>query len=410
MKEYYDKPNAMEPLHPDGEGYALLEKLATDLIEKSARLSGALNPITKKAIADFLRPMNSYYSNLIEGHDTHPIDIERALLNIFSEEKEKRDLQEEARAHIVLHKEIGIEIKDKQVINPFKTEYVKSLHKRFYDILPSSFKEVISINGTPKTVVPGELRKDEVIVGKHVGPAAAALESFMDRFESFYNPESNSNKNRIRRIISIAAAHHRLAWIHPFLDGNGRVVRLFSDACFMLEGLDSDGMWSISRGLAKKNNEYKDRLANADLTRRNDFDGRGNLSNRMLIDFCSFFLTVAIDQIDFMSQILEIEGMQGRIEKFVDLMVVKGELKTEARFILNEVFFKGKLSKQNAERITNTSDKTLKIIIDKLHQVNLIELGKEGKNVVYYAKYPVKYSAMLFPGMYPSDKEIAMML
>lgn len=84
-----------------------LENLALELIEKSARLSGAMNPITRVAIADFLRPMNSYYSNLIEGHDTHPIDIDKALKNNYSDIKAKKDLQLEAKAHINVHKTIS---------------------------------------------------------------------------------------------------------------------------------------------------------------------------------------------------------------------------------------------------------------------------------------------------------------
>ncbi|MGI4742086.1 MAG: Fic family protein [Janthinobacterium lividum] len=54
--------------------------------------------------------------------------------------------------------------------------------------------------------------------------------------------------NRLARIVAIGAAHHRLAWLHPFLDGNGRVMRLFSDAAFLAEGLDAGGLWSMSRG------------------------------------------------------------------------------------------------------------------------------------------------------------------
>jgi Fic family protein len=48
--------------------------------------------------------MNCYYSNLIEGHDTHPVDIERALKNDYSQDRRKRDLQLEAKAHIAVQR------------------------------------------------------------------------------------------------------------------------------------------------------------------------------------------------------------------------------------------------------------------------------------------------------------------
>jgi hypothetical protein len=56
------------------------------------------------SLADLVRAMNCYYSNLIEGHDTHPIDIERALKSDYSNDAKKRDLQLEAQAHIAVQK------------------------------------------------------------------------------------------------------------------------------------------------------------------------------------------------------------------------------------------------------------------------------------------------------------------
>lgn len=73
----------MKPLFPE-DTTGKLEKLATELLEKTSKLTGTLNPITRKSIADFLRPMNNYYSNFIEGHDTHPIDIAKAMKNDYS--------------------------------------------------------------------------------------------------------------------------------------------------------------------------------------------------------------------------------------------------------------------------------------------------------------------------------------
>ena len=64
--------------------------------------------------------------------------------------------------------------------------------------------------------------------------------------------------------FAAAAAHHRLLWIHPFLDGNGRVARLMSHA-MLLDTLESGGVWSIARGLARNVAAYKGHLAACDL-------------------------------------------------------------------------------------------------------------------------------------------------
>lgn len=407
--EFYKTPNAMEPLFPDGE-IRLLEKLAIELIEKSNKLEGTMNPFTRKAVSDFLRPMNSYYSNLIEGHDTHPIDIAKALKNDYSSDKIKRDLQLEALAHIQLHKALTEEITSSESeLIPTTSDFLKRLHFRFYEHLPEEFKLVKSIENIEKHVIPGEYRNDEVKVGRHIAPYSGSIELFMERFETFYNPKNIENSSKIKRIISIAASHHRLAWIHPFLDGNGRVVRLYSDACFLYEKLDAVGLWSISRGLARRNTDYKAKLANADLRRYNDYDGRGNLSNKMLVEFCVFFLETSIDQVNYMYEVLDIEHMLSRINGFVDLMVVRKKLRPEARYILEDLFLKGKITKTDVERITNLSEKTAKIITDSLEQLELVRKTKEGIHVTFHVNYPVNLSPFFFPGIYPSSAEAEMM-
>ena len=405
----YTDPISMEPLFPDDPS-GKLDALAIELVEKAAKLSGTLNPITTAAIADFLRPMNSYYSNLIEGHDTHPLDIDRALKNNYSKDKAKRNLQEEAHAHINVHKKISAEFKPGKIAPiPSTVSYIKGIHEKFYEFLPKDFRHVKTKEGKIKEVMPGEFRDIEVEVGRHIAPHFKKLDVFVKRFEAEYNPKSSRNKSKMKRIISIAASHHRLAWIHPFLDGNGRVVRLFSDAGFMYENTHASGLWSISRGLARTNKEYKERLANADSERHGDYDGRGNLSNKFLIEFCEYFLKVSIDQIDFMSRVIDTSNMLKRIEGFADLMVLKGNMKPEAKFILIDLFLKGKISKAEAMRITNTSDKTIKLIAESLMKMDLLTSGKESITMMYYVKYPLNFSPMIFPGLYPADKEVDMM-
>jgi Fic family protein len=407
-KAFYTTIGSMEPLFPE-DSSGKLEGLALDLIEKAGRLSGAMNPITREAIAGFLRPMNSYYSNLIEGHDTHPIDIDKALNNNYSKNKDKRDLQREASAHINVHKTISEDSANGKLLVPSSINFLKYIHAEFYKHLPEEFRKSKTLSGEFKEVIPGEFRTCEVQIGKHLAPHSDSLNSFMTRFESFYDPNENSNRKKIRRIISIAASHHRLAWIHPFLDGNGRVVRLYSDASFMHEKLDANGLWSISRGLARSKSEYQERLANADLIRFGNHDGRGNLSNKMLEEFCIYFLERAIDQVEYMYKMIDSESMVSRIEKLVELLVTKELLKPEAKYLLVEVFLRGKVSRKEAERITRTSDKTLKTLTESLIKMGLLNSKIEDKTLMFYLNYSIKYSPLLFPSLYPTSKEIDLM-
>lgn len=81
-----------------------LTDLALELTRKSAGFRRSLLSSIQVSLADLVRAMNCYYSNLIEGHDTHPVDIERALKNDYSQDARKRDLQQEAKAPITVQK------------------------------------------------------------------------------------------------------------------------------------------------------------------------------------------------------------------------------------------------------------------------------------------------------------------
>lgn len=402
----YRDPTTMEPLYP--EHSPELESLAMTLIAESNGLAASLHPLTAHAIADFLRPMNSYYSNLIEGHDTHPIDIEKALHKDFANDKKNRALQLEALAHIKVSERIFSKYLTVE-FNPYSTDFLKWIHQSFYDELPEYFRKVKNLEGDEMDVIPGEIRTCFVKVGKHVAPDWKHLSAFLNRFETYYNPADATNRSRIRRVIAMAAAHHRMAWIHPFVDGNGRVVRLLSDACFRQEGLNTAGLWSMTRGLARNEKDYKANLANADLVRFNNYDGRGNLSNRMLTEFCRFYLITAIDQVTYMKKILGIDTMLNRIDNYVDLMVAKGLLKTETRYILEAVFLKGEIARGEFERITGKSDKTAKAMANSLIKLGLLRVDTTNHLSPYQACYPISVSPVLFPSLYPTGKEMDML-
>ncbi len=397
----------MSPVLPE-DSTGELTAIGLRVIEAAARLGAALHPRTTNAIAELLRPMNSYYSNLIEGHDTHPLDIDRALHADYSADPRRRSLQLEAQAHITLHRRLGQELqRADRPPNLYDAGFWCGIHQAFYEELPADFRVVPSATGQALTVVPGALRKQEVRVGHHVGPAADRLDAFVMRFAEAYDPRRQSD--RVARVVAIAAAHHRLAWIHPFLDGNGRVGRLLSDALLLNENLDAGGLWSLSRGLARNERRYKQLLAAADQQRQGDYDGRGNLSNRGLVAFCRFFLETALDQIEFMTSILNIEGMLRRIHAFVDLQVAQGRLRTEARWVLELVFLKGEIGRREVERVTGLSDKTAKNLADTLLSQELLTTTPGDRRAPYRVAYPLPFSPVLFTGLFPRQAELDML-
>src|SRR5689334_18126714 len=86
---------AAEPFLPDILSDRL-ESLAFELPPAAGRFVGGLAPEVRLAIGELVRSMDCHYSNLIEGDDTHPHDIDRALVADYSAKPKQRALQLEA--------------------------------------------------------------------------------------------------------------------------------------------------------------------------------------------------------------------------------------------------------------------------------------------------------------------------
>ena len=249
---------------------AELSERVLELTRSSTAFSASLPAGLREPLAEFVRSMNCYYSNLIEGHDTHPVDIERALNNDLSSNPERRDLQLEAKAHIAVQRwidESGPQTRECSLA------WILEVHRRFTVLLPEDLKWASnSETGERVPVVAGALRVRDAKVGRHIAVSPGALQRFMGRFEREY-----ADLKAFEALLSAAAAHHRLLFIHPFADGNGRVTRLMSYATFR-RALDTGGLWSVARGLARRQSDYKAHLAACDEGRSGDRDGRGTLS------------------------------------------------------------------------------------------------------------------------------------
>lgn len=218
------------------------------------------------------------------------------------------------------------------------------------------------------TVQPGECRLINVQIGRHVPPPPETLTVFLVRFAQAYQPDRLS---KVDQILAAAASHHRFVWIHPFLDGNGRVVRLFSHAYFQRIGIGSS-LWSVSRGLARQMQEYRSHLAQADQQRRNDYDGRGNLSMAALVSFCEFFLETCIDQIDFMTKLLEPIQLLARIEANILIAVQQRSLLPGSFALLKAAFLEGEVARGQAAAITGYQERQARSMLKRLIDQGLL--------------------------------------
>ena len=396
-----ETPARIEPCFFEENIPAKLADLSVDIQREAMLLGKGLHPDSAAELADLVRVMNCYYSNLIEGHNTRPRDIERALAGAELEE-ETRPLALEARAHVIVQRAID-ELHAKGALpRPTSVEFLTWVHQRFYDEMPDEFRVIVRPDGMLEPIIPGRMRYEgdrEVAVGRHLPPSSSRVPAFMDHFDKRFQIAMRSSSGRI---IAIASAHHRLNYIHPFPDGNGRVSRLMSHAMALTTGIDGQGLWSISRGLARgltDRGEYKRMMDLADSPRRGDRDGRGNLSEAALTTFSEWFLNVALDQITFSAKLFDLGGLHKRY-----LRLVKDTIDDKrAPDLISAVLRHGALNRGDAPVVLKTSERTARNTLGKLIAAGY--LSSASPKAPVRLAFPLDYRERLFPNLF-SDHDL----
>lgn len=385
----------MEPMVPEDSAHALEDDVLL-LVGEAKALAGRLHPILQESIGDLVRSMNCYYSNLIEGHDTHPRDIDRALANDFSAEPKQRDLQKEAVAHI--HVQQLIDTGRDPDAWPASAAYASWLHEEFCSRLPS---EMLWIKhpgtGELLEVVPGQLRRTDVMVGRHMPPPFKELSGFLARFDKAYQ---SPPLTKLRQIQAVGSVHHRFLWIHPFLDGNGRVARLMSHALFKRLGVGTS-LWSVARGLARDEARYKALLSQADGPREGDRDGRGNLTQRGLIEFSKFFLDRSTDQIRFMSSLLEPSTLLNRIEIHIEEEIRAKRLERGSFAVIREAVMAGEVERSKIPTLTDYSERGARNVTAALVEQGM--LAATSHRAALRLAFRADVVERWFPNLYPAN-------
>ncbi|WP_255988860.1 Fic family protein [Chitinolyticbacter albus] len=399
-------PASMTPLLPsmDARGVRELVDKAENLIRRADRqeIPRGLRPV----LADALRPMNSYYTNKIEGQHTTPLLIEQALQQDFSAKPDEARKQRAALACILAEEHIEARVGNAKHLGDiedyFQAAFIQSTHRAMYQHLPPEDRLVFGKeeDGSDwrEDVLPGVFRTHEVKVGEHIPPSYRCMDRFFEALWNHYRFEQNGS----RALIAIFAAHHRLAWLHPFGDGNGRAVRLHTHAGLYALGL-TRGIWSPMRGLARQQGRYYQMLALADHPREGDLDGRGNLSEKHLIGFIDFMLDVCLDQVEFMERMLDLNGLELRIHKMLQAESVSPEtpnlLKLNSLAALKYLLNAGPTPKQEFRLfLGGDSERTQERVIKDLRTLGIIT--SDGLQAPFRLSIPIKLFRYLFPGLW----------
>ena len=395
-----ETPARIEPCLFEDRIPADLADLAVEIQREAGDIGRGLHPESAGELADLVRIMNCYYSNLIEGHNTRPREIERALAGAELEEA-TRPLALEARAHVIVQRRIDARHRAGTLPRPTSTEFLSSVHREFYEEMPPEFRFVVQAEGQAEEIIPGRFRSigdGEVSVGRHQPPSSSRVTAFMDYFDKRFAAAEASPS---ARIIAIASAHHRLNYIHPFPDGNGRVSRLMSHAMAHHAGIGAGGLWSVSRGLARGlqdglpgREEYREMMQLADRVRQGDRDGRGNLSLAALVSFTKWFLAVCEDQVSFMAGMFDFDRLGERLTRYA---AISG-LGERAGDLLRIVLLRGEVDRGDVAALLGVAPRTARATMKTLLDDGVV--GSETPRGALMLRFPSKTHDVLFPRLF----------
>ncbi len=385
-----------QPLYPEDRVTGPLLELAAELVAECHRLGGRAGEPVRRALRPRLRAMNSYYTNKIEGQHTLPSDIERAMRREFDADAALAKKQRLALAHM----EVEQQLEERRVTTRdlFDRKRVREIHSLLHGKLP----EADRVTDEGKPIVPGEYRRDDVTVGRHIAPSWKDIDDLLngwaDRYRSLAGTEA--------LLVGTACSHHRLAWVHPFIDGNGRVARLHSHLVLHAMGL-THGLWSPMRGLARTHEQYYARLNNADLSRRNDLDGRGPLSQEELVAFARYFLEICLDQVRFMRQRLDLTSLKDRLKALLlslqetswQIGSEKSIVKLEALEALHYIAMTGPVERSRFIAMTGLEERTGRRVLASLLDYGVLS-AESSRSPIAFA-VPLKSLKHLFPNLWP---------
>lgn len=378
------------------------EKHCSQLAELSAEIfreTGALQQIvpgerTHQEIARLVSRINGYYSNLIAGIRTPPLEVESAISEAFGERPRDANSQTSLVAHIETERLMRENLESADAdFSAHSPDFIRWLHAEFYNHLPDSQRLTKTPSGRDSPVEPGAFRDQDITIGRHQPPPPREVPTILAEFDRYFSDE---NWLATDRLLVVAAAHHRLAWVHPFLDGNGRVARLYSHACLIQAKVDGGGLWSLSRGLARHRQHYFDALAGADLLE--PFEKRKRLSGNGLGEFSHFFLETLLDQVKFMKELLQMPAITSRMEKYIYYELAPKKHGEALARLLRATFIGGEIARGEVKLITGLRDTAAREVINLAFEHRLIQSSTPKGPLAL--RFPAEVLGAYFPRLY----------
>lgn len=195
----------------------------TDLIMELEKLrykvlQGTTHKLVFEQVKGIFHMLESIGSSRIEGNNTTVMDyVESTKIENNSQESSKERIQE-----IVNIEKATRYIEETIDERPISLQYVRELHSLVMENLNTDEEGCYN---------PGDFRNNNVRISgsSHVPPDYTQVVPMMQELIDFINEKTPPKYD----LLKICIAHHRFVWIHPFENGNGRSVRLFTYAMLL---------------------------------------------------------------------------------------------------------------------------------------------------------------------------------
>lgn len=384
----------LDPILPDALPPSIIQA-ADALPRKTQFLAGRLPAETAARLGQLLQITNTYYSNLIEGQYTEPADMQRAQSAPVRDRKLLTTLTvKHMRVQALMERKLRwagvVDWRDM-----FAPELLSAVHKRLF----ADSCDEGRLLGNGLLMTPGELRSVSginVTVGNHDAPDASAVDAMLLHLQNGFGRQTDPR----RQLIAALAYHHRMAWVHPFPDGNGRVVRMITHLQLARLGMSST-LWSLARGLARRHEEYYRVLALADRPREGDLDGRGQMSQKRYFEFIEFMLDVCHDQVDYMTAALDPTQLRARVIRafqFNERIVGLGIRPTSAPAII-ALITQGSLPRNEIKIFTGLTPRPAIDELTRLTKAGLVE-SQTPKSRLVRPGLPAWFAQDIFPELH----------
>lgn len=317
------------------------------------RLGGSTHPQVFFQLKHIFHTLESIGSARIEGNNTTIAEYIETKLDENESTKEQGIIEirniEKAMAFVEEN------VADYNINRMFVSE----MHKRIVDgLIPPPEGE--------GDHTPGDYRKTNVKIAKsdHVPPDWSRIDELMDELFDFISKEDEPQYD----LLKVAIAHHRFVWAHPFGNGNGRTVRLFTYAMLVKLGFNVNvgRILNPTAVFCSNRDDYYNYLSAAD-----------NGSKEGLLSWCEYVLGGLRDEIEKIDNLLDYEYLKSEIliptinysverefitdleSKVLKKVVEKQKIQASD---LKEIF-KGKVSAEISRQIRKLIDKKMLIPI-----------------------------------------------